>query len=211
MGLNGGFGRATSFNDTLSGNRADNRFYLHSGDHRVNGRFGQDDISFYGTDFDGFAGVVVDLRAGTATGAGAKVPVSIELVSIEAVTGSALDDHLLGKGNSNGLRGGSGHDRIAGRRGDDVLSGDAGNDTLTGGAGADVFAFLPGAGRDEVTDFAPGEDRIALHNYGFTTAAEVLARAHQEKAATVFTFVDGSEWVLRHVQLSDLSAGDFLI
>jgi Ca2+-binding RTX toxin-like protein len=197
---------ATNYNDSLTGSRADNEFYLFAGDDLVNGSKGQDQINYQGTVFDGFAGVVVDLKAGTATGAGTTV-----LVSIEDVTGSALNDRLLGKANDNRLYGGLGQDLIFGRSGDDVLSGDGGNDRLWGGGGKDEFAFVAGEGRDVIMDFTPGQDHIALHHQDFTTAAEVLALAHQDRQNTVFTFADGSEWTLRDVQLLDLSTDDFVL
>ena len=57
--------------------------------------------------------------------------------------------------------GGAGRDRIIGSGGNDVLAGGAGDDVLTGGTGADLFVFRAGeAGRDTVTDFAAGTDRL---------------------------------------------------
>jgi Ca2+-binding RTX toxin-like protein len=43
-----------------------------------------------------------------------------------------------------------------------VLSGGQGSDRLTGGQGADVFVFAASGGRDIVTDFELGLDRIRL-------------------------------------------------
>lgn len=196
----------TDFDDDLSGHAADNRFYLYAGDDHVNGRAGLDGTSFYGTNFEGFAGVVVDLAAGTVTGAGTKV-----LTSIEMVTGSALDDRIAGSAAGNSLNGGAGNDWLSGRYGDDVLWGDGGDDRLIGGAGADRFIFLPGDGRDIIMDFTPGQDHIGLFDHGLANLAQVLALAHQGRQDTVFTFADGSALTLRHVQLSDLSADDFIL
>jgi Ca2+-binding RTX toxin-like protein len=195
---------ATDFADNLSGNDADNLFYIYAGDDIVKGRLGHDRVSFLGTDFDGFAGVVVDLQAGVSTGAGTK-----SLTGIESATGSALNDRLVGSATHNGLSGYAGNDRITGRQGDDWLTGGAGDDRLTGGAGADGFGFMAGDGRDVIVDFTPGQDHIGLHHPDFSTVAELLALARQVGQNTVFTFTDGSEWTLLDVQVSDLSAGDF--
>ena len=196
---------ATEYTDTLSGNRADNVFHPDGGDDLVNGRGGWDSVTFFGTGFAGFAGVVVDLKAGTALGAG-----SMTLTRIEGVTGSAMGDRLMGKGNANILYGGQGDDRISGRHGDDVVAGGGGDDRLLGGLGADVFDFAPGGGRDRVLDFALGQDQLSLRGYGLVTAKQALAMAVQAHGNTVFTLDDGSQVILCDVLLADLTPLDFL-
>lgn len=88
---------------------------------------------------------------------------------------SGVAAHVLGGAGNDTLRGATGADRLSGEAGADVLAGGAGDDTLsgglgrdilTGGAGADLFVFAnrfespSGAGRDAITDFTPGQDRI---------------------------------------------------
>jgi Ca2+-binding RTX toxin-like protein len=88
---------------------------------------------------------------------------------------SGVAAHVLGGAGNDTLRGATGADRLSGEAGADVLAGGAGDDTLsggfgrdilTGGAGADLFVFAArfdspsGAGRDAITDFTPGQDRI---------------------------------------------------
>ena len=60
------------------------------------------------------------------------------------------------------LSGGAGNDVINGDGGNDLLSGKAGNDRMTGGSGADIFAFSRGEGRDVVTDFMSGLDKLRM-------------------------------------------------
>ena len=67
------------------------------------------------------------------------------------VTGNALDNSILG---------GTGNDKLYGQNGDDTLWGGAGNDTLTGGDGADTFIYS--GGKDVITDYVSGEDKISL-------------------------------------------------
>ncbi len=80
----------------------------------------------------------------------------------DTVTGSALNDFLVGNVGADILRGGAG---------DDGLLGGGGADTLTGGAGVDRFIFAAATdstgaptGRDRITDFEQAVDLINLSN-----------------------------------------------
>jgi Ca2+-binding RTX toxin-like protein len=65
---------------------------------------------------------------------------------------------------------------ISGGDGNDAISGGGGTDSLTGGNGADQFSFGAltdspvGAGRDIITDFVSGTDRIGLSGIDASTA-----------------------------------------
>jgi serralysin len=89
-------------------------------------------------------------------------------VTIENARSGAGNDTLFGNAAANLLDGGAGNDRIDGGGGNDTLIGGRGTDTLTGGAGADIFQFLSnadsgvGLGRDLITDFEKGSDKIDL-------------------------------------------------
>ena len=83
------------------------------------------------------APVLVDLGAGTATGAG----VHDTLASIEAVIGTLASDTITG-GDENGyFFGGLGDDVVSGGAGDDTIAAGAGHDTVDGGAGFDLVDF----------------------------------------------------------------------
>jgi serralysin len=58
---------------------------------------------------------------------------------------------------------------MEGRGGNDTLAGAGGNDTLIGGAGNDNFVFAESgtANADQITDFAPGADKLALDSDAF--------------------------------------------
>ena len=72
-------------------------------------------------------------------------PVVVGLNLVKAITGTA------------------GRDTLTGSAGDDRITGLAGADTLTGGAGADVFVFNDiRDGRDTITDFVAGTDKLDL-------------------------------------------------
>ncbi len=99
---------------------------------------------------------------------------------IEGLDGSDFADVLAGDDRANDLFGGDGADRLSGRGGDDNLFGGLGRDRLTGGAGADDFIFAHPAhpaDADDVTDFAPGEDRIVLLTLAFPALPEGALRA----------------------------------
>lgn len=57
-----------------------------------------------------------------------------------------------------------GDDKLVGSHNNDILIGGAGNDTLTGNAGKDVFVFSANSnsGKDVITDFTRGYDKIVF-------------------------------------------------
>ena len=109
--------------------------------------FDDDIVDYDGDGFDAggliFQGVTVDLGNGTApAGWGGQD----QLNSIEWVSGSRLNDSILGD---------DGNNRLSGNDGDDTLNGAGGNDTIDGGDGDD---FLIGG---------DGDDLIITGNNGF--------------------------------------------
>jgi Ca2+-binding RTX toxin-like protein len=91
----------------------------------------------------------------------------------DLIRGAGGDDTLHGGIGDDVLMGDWGDDRLLGGAGEDMLEGGLGADVLRGGTGADIFVFgmvaAPGAfgfssgggaGRDQVLDFTPGEDRL---------------------------------------------------
>ena len=71
-------------------------------------------------------------------------------------------DRLYGRGGNDKLYGEDGNDKLYGEDGNDLLTGGLGNDQLTGGAGRDTFCISTGVGRDVITDYGTGNDRIRL-------------------------------------------------
>ena len=72
---------------------------------------------------------------------------------IENAIGGSARDYLVGNDVSN---------QLSGNGGNDVLNGLRGDDFLTGGTGADEFRFTEIGGRDKITDFTSGVDKISL-------------------------------------------------
>ncbi len=158
----------SAFNDTLTGDAADNEFWGGTGNDSLTGNAGNDtlwggagaDRLYGGNDNDvliggagadslyGGAGTdTVDYRDATsgvaaslATNTGTVGDASGDIFSqIENLTGSAYNDTLTGDGSANQLTGGGGNDSLIGGSGADTLDGGDGNDTLAGGSGSDLL------------------------------------------------------------------------
>ena len=84
------------------------------------------------------------------------------MTGIENVNGGGGRDVITGNNSANTLNGGTGNDTLNGGLGNDRLVGGLGNDQLTGGAGRDTFSINTGVGRDLITDYGTGNDRIQL-------------------------------------------------
>ncbi|WP_137157759.1 calcium-binding protein [Rhizobium sp. FKL33] len=110
---------------------------------------------------------------------------NVETLFLEGLKG------LTGTGNelNNTLTGDDGNDILRGMAGNDRLYGDVGNDVLTGGAGKDIFEFYTGEGRDRITDFQNGQDRMDIQKWtGLDTFADVKAHAAMASGDLVIKF-----------------------
>ena len=130
--------------------------------------------------YDGARDATIDLRPATLRyeeGGGGRVSFAYGVfggftiaygVTIEQARTGSGNDTLFGNDVANLLSAGDGNDSINGGGGNDTLIGGRGSDTLTGGAGSDIFQFLAnqdsgrGLGRDVITDFEQGSDKIDL-------------------------------------------------
>ncbi|MEP3846292.1 MAG: calcium-binding protein [Paracoccaceae bacterium] len=130
-------------------------------------------------------------------------------------------DTLNGGFGADVLDGGPGDDLVRGDEGVDHLNGNSGNDLLNGGANADTFWFfdIQSMGQDRIKDFEDGLDKINLSDWGFETAADVLALASSAGGFdqhTRITFTDGvndqkRDIVIENLDLSDFDASDILL
>ena len=166
--LSGGEGNDTirggEGNDVLSGDAGDDILAGGTGVDTLIGGSGNDTADLSDIPF----GVIADLNNDTASYE--PTPGSLvtdRLVSIENLTGSSLNDTLIGDDDAN------------------IINGIAGIDELTGGASGDTFVlgdetgvFYGSFGFDdfaEITDFASGEDSIqlagSLEDYSFLGSA----------------------------------------
>ena len=135
-----------SGNDRLVGKKGNDTLYGGDGNDRLMGLGGNDLIDGGpGIDRAQYSALAQSVRVNlglhSATGQGVDV-----LISIENVTGSPLQDTLIGDAFANVLIGGGGGDRLIGGDGSDALRGGRGNDVLRGGGGNDQL--LGGGGSD---------------------------------------------------------------
>ncbi len=138
----------------------------------------------------------------------------------DGLKGGSGSDRISGGAGRDTLSGGSGNDRLLGDDGDDVLRGEGGADRLTGGAGRDVltggadaddFVFASGFGRDRITDFDVGEDKLMLSAglwSGNRDARKVVADfARVEDGAIILDFGRGNVVTIQGLDDTALLAG----
>ncbi|WP_342654390.1 putative Ig domain-containing protein [Pseudomonas sp. F3-2] len=144
-----------------TGNALDNTLFAGAGNNVLDGRDGNDTVSFERA----LAGITATLSTSAqqnTVGAGLDT-----LKNFENLTGSAYDDSLTGNSGANVLNGGAGNDTLVGGSGNDRLIGGEGTDNLIGGTGADTYVFGAlsdmgvGTLRDVISGFKSAEgDRL---------------------------------------------------
>ena len=161
-------------NDSVDLGGGNDTFIASSGSDGADTVEGGDGLDTYNA-FSASNRVVIDLEAGSATGASIGTDV---ITGFENAAGSNFADFLIGTDNANVFDGYDGADTILGKGGDDRINGwggadkivgGLGRDQLTGGDGADVFQYytaadstVAGTGRDLILDFTAGTDKIDL-------------------------------------------------
>lgn len=120
---------------------------------------------------------------------------------------------LAGTANDDHLEGGAGNDRLLGGGGADRLVAGDGVTTMTGGAGADVFVFRRGHGRDRITDFQDGVDRIDLSDHPMLYSIDGIGI---RSTATGAVLTIGSDTIVietmngRPLRIQDFGNDDFI-
>ncbi|MEJ2020838.1 MAG: calcium-binding protein [Maritimibacter sp.] len=94
----------------------------------------------------------------------------------ENITGSALDDTLVGNISA---------DQLSGGNGDDILVDGGGVDQLTGGSGADTFVLHDDGVDDAILDFDPLRDLLDLSNWPMLHDPASLTVVSTQTGATV--------------------------
>lgn len=182
--------------DTIEGGDGDDLVLGGAGDDDLDGGSGIDTVSFAGAgagltvqlglpdpaaqgegsdNLEGFEDAVGS-RFGDTIGGNGLANLLDGGAGDDTLDGLAGFDKLRGGGGDDTLGGGSGLDKLGGGDGDDLLRGGLQADQLTGGAGADRFQLLfadsnAGLGVDLITDFAPGADKIDVHEIDAVTGA----------------------------------------
>ncbi len=139
--------------------------------------------------------------------------------------GASGNDILSGDRNANSLSGGDGNDLLFGNAGNDTLNGGSGNDLLVGGTGNDIltgglgndqFVFAAGFGKDFITDFEPGHDKIDLFAAVSTNDVDRWLSDHviqstSNTADTLITIDLSDTITLHNVVATSLHANDFIV
>ena len=113
------------------------------------------------------------------------------------------------------LFGGNADDTLSGLGGADRLNGGKGDDTLTGGSGADIFVFSARQfGRDTITDFVRGEDKIDLSGLGIADFATLqrFAQVPEGGGSVISLYFGGptESITISGVAPNQLAASDFI-
>ncbi|NWC09397.1 right-handed parallel beta-helix repeat-containing protein [Pseudomonas agarici] len=214
-----------------TGNALDNTLFAGAGNNVLDGRDGQDTVSFERA----LAAITATLSTSAqqnTLGSGLDT-----LKNIENLTGSVYADNLTGNSRANVLDGGAGNDTLLAGAGDDRLIGGAGTHSLTGGTGADTYAFGAlsqmgvGALRDVINGFKTSEgdqlDFTGLDANPLTAGVQAFtfigANAFDTDNATgQLRFADGilyaslnadasAEFEIQLVGVKELHASDFTV
>lgn len=214
-----------------TGNALDNTLFAGAGNNVLDGRDGNDTVSFERA----LSGVTVNLSTSVQQNTAGSGLDTVKF--FENLTGSAYADSLSGNSAANVLNGGAGNDTLVGGSGDDRLIGGAGTDNLTGGTGADTYAFGAlsdmgvGALRDVINGFKSTEgdllDFTGLDANPLTTAVDAFtfigSNAFDPADATgQLRFADGilygsvnagatPEFEIQLVGVQELHASDFTV
>jgi Ca2+-binding RTX toxin-like protein len=112
----------------------------------------------------------------------------------DTLNGNGGNDRLLGGDGDDTLNGGSGRDVMFGEAGNDRMVGGRGGDTMAGGVGADTFVFFTGQqsgsaaeGRDVITDFHAGVDKIEFSGLGVEKMSDLTM-------TSVIDYSGGATW-----------------
>jgi phospholipase/lecithinase/hemolysin len=209
-------------NDILKGGKGDDRIqggadkdllYGELGDDILSGGDGNDSLwGGIGNDI-AFGGDGNDLLYGQAGD-----DIAIGDGGNDTIYGGAGNDYLLGGEGQDSLwgnegkdilNGGLGQDLLFGGGGGDRLDGGADDDSLTGGQGKDLFVFRLGNGKDIVTDFQVGQDKIDLTSFGFANYSNFIANA--SLVNDIISFGPGNTLELLNTNVLSLSAADFIL
>ncbi|SMX44548.1 Ig-like domain-containing protein [Octadecabacter ascidiaceicola] len=201
----------TDNGDTINAGAGADKIYDGAGDDVVFGGDGRD--TFFagaGADqYDGGAanndavnyslasqGVTVDLTDGSNNSG---IAAGDTYTNVEEITGSSLDDIIVGDASIFKLYGGAGND---------VITSGTLKNILAGNAGADTFVFGVGSNEDVVKDFSVGEDILDVSGWGATSLADLTL---DDSSGKVYVSFGSDSFRLDGIiSVADLTDADFV-
>jgi len=166
----------------------------------VGNDFAIDHIALY-TQQSGL-GINANLSTGTVVKRVNGISSSDTLIDIENVTGTMLNDTLIGNLQNNALSGGLGNDSIDGGDGNDALSGGMGADFVNGGSGDDLISQH----FEALSDTLDGGDGIDTVDYSASTLPWLIMdnfstdnEFQSDYSITLLPSTDGSVWFTKRV------------
>lgn len=127
-------------------------------------------------------------------------------IEIFAALGKA-NINLTGNDEQNQVIGNNGRNILSGLGGDDLVSGRGGNDRLSGGGGVDTFNFVNGHGKDVITDFEQGVDRLNFEHYNGVTSTDDLVMS-QKGDDVLIKLLNGDQIIM--LNQDGVDTNDFL-
>ena len=195
-----------SGDDNLIGSGGDDTLIGGRGNDTMSGGSGTDRVIFGPGPFGAYA----DLGSGLAVDGFGDTD---QMSGIENLTGTGVDDTLIGDEAGNSLDGGAGDDFLSGNVGSDVLTGGDGRDSLDGGSGDDDLSggegddlFNGGAG-DDTIDGGAGDGDLALYASELAIQGIVVDLA----SGTVSDGVGGTDIVSGVERIAGTRFGDVFI
>ena len=200
-------------NDTVHGGDGGDTIYGGAGRNQLFGNGGDDLI------FTSAGGDFVDGGGGNNTIRGND--------GADTIHGGLGDGNIGGGAGNDLIYGAAGANTIWGGYGDDTIHGNTCRDVMSGGPGADVFVFASAAhigirtGRDVITDFTAGVDKIDLH--ALATSFNGTAGLIGNDAASFYYHAAGgiligdqngdgvADWVLELAGRPAVTGADFLL
>ncbi|MEZ5758577.1 MAG: calcium-binding protein [Emcibacteraceae bacterium] len=164
--IEGVFG--SDYNDTITGNSADNLFEGFSGADVYDGGAGEDYVAYTASP----SGVIANLGSGFGSLGDAQGDTYTNIEGIigsdynDTLTGDALANYFEGGAGSDTINGGDGNDLIFGLEGVDTINGENGHDILSGGDGGDTinggagFDLISGDAGNDIIDGGDDQDLI---------------------------------------------------
>lgn len=190
----------SNFNDTLTGDNAENYIDGGAGSDVINAGGGQDFVVYDANDTLVDGGFDNDRLSAEYSPVGVNINLTMNThINFEDVFGSRFNDIITGDGNQNNIYGNGGDDVIDGGAGEDYISPGDGNDTWIYDAADNVYEYFddyyggPNAGGIDTIDASTATGPVEIDMYSYEHWYEY--RGFENIIGSTYNDVlTGSEW-----------------